>query len=75
MEAKQLPKAVADKVQRWAGSHSVLHFWESDETYYIVVRARGIIPEALMCLRVFPVGGEFLLSQDNVIDLDFSSGR
>ncbi len=68
MEPRELPKAVEAKVQQWLGVHSILHFWERDETYLIVARALNITPENdVYCLRVFPIGGEFLLSQDNVI--------
>lgn len=68
MEPRELPESVTAKVQKWLGAHRVLHFWERDETYFIVAVALNVKSDSLCCLRVFPVGGEFLLSQDNIID-------
>lgn len=65
---EELPQPVADKVCKWLGVHSIAHFWQDGETYYIVARdTSGSQPHNIYCLRVFPIGGEFVLSQDNVV--------
>ncbi len=67
MEPRELPEHVAAKVEEWlSANHSVLYFWEQDGTHFIVSLSRG----ELYFLRIFPVGGNLELSQDNKVELD-----
>lgn len=67
MEPKELPESIAAKVEAWLSpNHSVLHFWNCHETYMVVALSRA----ELYCLRVFSVGDELQISQDNKTELD-----
>jgi hypothetical protein len=68
MKPDDMPKAIFEKIQQWFNGVSglaVLHFWEQDGTYFVVARPFGT--PSLWMLRVFLVGHELQLSQDNVI--------
>lgn len=66
MEPKKLPENVAAKVDEWLGPNCTIHFWEQDGTFFIVAHS----PRAqnnIYCLRIFPIGDELQLSQDNIL--------
>lgn len=60
-----MPKAVADKVDQWLGVYDLLQVWEQDGTYFIVAKTDG----TLYLLRLFSLGGEYVLSQDSMYTL------
>lgn len=60
-----MPDAVKDKVYKWAGVHDLLHFWERDETYFIIIKANN----GIYFLRLFSLGGEYVPSQDSMYTL------
>jgi hypothetical protein len=64
MKPKELPYDVFQKVLDWTGSKiSARHFWEQDGTYFVVVTQGTNV----LCLRLFQLGSEWQLSQDNVL--------
>lgn len=69
MEPKELPPKVFAKADEWLGYATILHFWNCDETYYVLAKITHGAGN-IYCLRIFPVGGELQLSQDNIIYAD-----
>lgn len=62
---KQLPEEVKAVLGEWFTSHfDLCHFWEQDDTYFIAIWNEG----KLYFVRVFQMGGEWVLSQDKVVE-------
>lgn len=58
---KQIPQEVKDSIQKWMGTtHNILYFWEDEGTYYVVQQL-----DLLYFLRLFRMGGEYVISQDH----------
>lgn len=69
MEPKKLPVNVADKLREWmGGEHSVLQVWESEGSHYILANTPRN-RTSVYCIRIFPIGSELALSQDNILYL------
>jgi len=63
MKNQQLPDEVKTVLDEWfTSSFGLIHFWEADETYYIVGWNEG----DLYFVRVFQLGNKWQLSQDNI---------
>lgn len=59
-----LPTEVSDSIEKWMGTSDLLHWWEQDGTYFVVVKS-----DLLYFLRLFRMGGEYVLSQDREVEL------
>ncbi len=66
MEPKELPDNIQLKVDEWTGGH-ILHWWQSNNTFYVVVLSES--KNVVMFLRLFTVGNEVMLSQDNSTEI------
>lgn len=66
MKPKELPYDVLQKVLDWTGGKiGARHFWEQDGTYFVVI----VTARDVLCLRLFQLGNEWQISQDNVLYL------
>jgi hypothetical protein len=61
----ELPLEIADCIGRWMGSRKYVYFWENEGTYYVVVKH-----DLLYFLRLFKMGGEYVISQDYETELE-----
>ena len=55
---------------RWTGKEGqVLHIWEQDETYFIVMNygkshLKNVYAQDVYFIRMFPIGGRWQISED-----------